>query len=333
MAWSSRCSKFEPFLVSMSFLTRLIDLAVGRIESVKQGFNGHYNTWCYLRMMAFVSFNDEAEQYLCAAVLRTGNVTAAVGRGGDSAPPDLADPPVSVRRTHSRAPRLQLRPSGCAGLAGRRAQPGIRGRDGQQCGIEGQSQTGHAPGPQAFPAEWENRTCLRRSSVCGPHLGARKPGHPQSRDRRAEGKAPKDNPRSVISNMKQSPQWLCEQVYCQRGEIENRIKELHDLEIDPTGCSQFWANQFRVLLTARLRADAGVGARTPSTRVAPALKSDAARTTAEPGRACGRFCAPRARAPARLVPLSCELPQSGAGARRPVRLSRHPSRRVPNMFR
>jgi hypothetical protein len=32
--------------------------------------------------MGFVSFNDEAEQYLCAAVLRPGNVTAAVGAVG-----------------------------------------------------------------------------------------------------------------------------------------------------------------------------------------------------------------------------------------------------------
>ncbi len=67
---------------------------------------------------------------------------------------------------------------------------------------------------------------------------------------RADGKPPKDNPRFVITNMKQSPQWLYQQVYCQRGEIENRIKELHDLQIDRTSCSGFWANQFRVLLTA-----------------------------------------------------------------------------------
>jgi Transposase DDE domain group 1 len=65
-----------------------------------------------------------------------------------------------------------------------------------------------------------------------------------------EGKEPKDNPRFVITNMTQSPQWLYERVYCQRGEIENRIKELHALEIDRTSCSRFWANQFRVLLTA-----------------------------------------------------------------------------------
>ena len=35
-----------------------------------------------------------------------------------------------------------------------------------------------------------------------------------------------------------------------RGDIENRIKELHDLEIGRTSCTSFWANQFRVLLTA-----------------------------------------------------------------------------------
>ena len=45
-------------------------------------FNGHYDSWCYLPVMGFVSFNDEAEQYLCAAVLRPGNVTAAVGARG-----------------------------------------------------------------------------------------------------------------------------------------------------------------------------------------------------------------------------------------------------------
>src|ERR1700675_1479896 len=45
-------------------------------------FNGHYDSWCYLPVMGFVTFNDEAEQYLCAAVLRPGNVTAAAGAVG-----------------------------------------------------------------------------------------------------------------------------------------------------------------------------------------------------------------------------------------------------------
>jgi hypothetical protein len=33
--------------------------------------------------------------------------------------------------------------------------------------------------------------------------------------------------------------------------VENRLKELHDgLALGRTSCSRFWANQFRVLLTA-----------------------------------------------------------------------------------
>jgi hypothetical protein len=36
-------------------------------------FNGHYDTWCYLPVVATVTFNDEAEQFAVAAVLRPGN--------------------------------------------------------------------------------------------------------------------------------------------------------------------------------------------------------------------------------------------------------------------
>ena len=44
---------------------------------------------------------------------------------------------------------------------------------------------------------------------------------------------------------------MYEKVYCERGDIENRIKELHHgMQIDRTSCSRFLANQFRVLMTA-----------------------------------------------------------------------------------
>jgi Transposase DDE domain group 1 len=35
---------------------------------------------------------------------------------------------------------------------------------------------------------------------------------------------PRENPRFVITNLRQNPRWIYQQVYCQRGEIENRIK-------------------------------------------------------------------------------------------------------------
>jgi hypothetical protein len=68
---------------------------------------------------------------------------------------------------------------------------------------------------------------------------------------RREGCEPRDNARYVITNLSAGPKHIYEAIYCQRAEIENRIKELHHgLEIDRTSCSRFWANQLRVLLTA-----------------------------------------------------------------------------------
>lgn len=68
---------------------------------------------------------------------------------------------------------------------------------------------------------------------------------------RLDGREPKDNPRFVITSLPDAPKTVYEDVYCQRGDVENRIKELHHgLEIDRTSCTLFWANQLRVLMTA-----------------------------------------------------------------------------------
>ncbi len=45
-------------------------------------FNGSYDSWCYLPLLAFLTCDDEAEQYLAAAVLRPGNVPATQGAVG-----------------------------------------------------------------------------------------------------------------------------------------------------------------------------------------------------------------------------------------------------------
>ena len=213
-------------------------------------FNGHYDNWCYLPVMGFVSFNEEAEQYLCAAVLRPGNVTAAVGAV------DLLRRLIRIIRGSLPGVRIRVRLDGGYAhpavlefldaqpkleyvvamaknaVLKRIAAPGIH-RARQLS--ESSGKTEHIYGEVEYAAgKWPHR---RRVVIKAEVV-------------RASGKDPKDNPRFVITNMKQSPQWIYEQVYCQRGDIENRIKELHDLEIDRTSCSSFWANQFRVLLSA-----------------------------------------------------------------------------------
>ncbi len=59
------------------------------------------------------------------------------------------------------------------------------------------------------------------------------------------------NTRFVVTNLEGDPQHLYDRTYCGRGECENRIKEQQlGLFSDRTSCSEFHANQFRVLLSA-----------------------------------------------------------------------------------
>src|SRR3954453_2516974 len=68
---------------------------------------------------------------------------------------------------------------------------------------------------------------------------------------KAEHGARGANPRFVVANVPGGPQEIYEDVYCQRGEMENRIKEQQlGLFADRTSCHRFLANQFRLLLSS-----------------------------------------------------------------------------------
>lgn len=59
------------------------------------------------------------------------------------------------------------------------------------------------------------------------------------------------NPRFVVTNLTTEATELYDSVYCQRGEAENRIKEVQlDLFGTRASCHKFLANQFRLLLAA-----------------------------------------------------------------------------------
>jgi hypothetical protein len=60
-----------------------------------------------------------------------------------------------------------------------------------------------------------------------------------------------ENPRYLVTNLKQPPQELYDEIYCARGEMENRIKEQQlDLFADRTSAHLFKTNQFRLLLAS-----------------------------------------------------------------------------------
>ena len=214
-------------------------------------FNGYYGNWCYLPMMAFVSFDHEPEQYLLTSVLRPGNS------------PDKKGAVAIMDRLLSR-----LRPAFKKAQFRVRLDAGFAAPDIFDF-LDTQPRLEYAVAmPKNKLLLRLSRNLMNRARKLANETGqsarlysettyrARSWNHPRRIIIKAEvlvcpGREPKDNPRFVVTNMKQSAKWVYERFYCARGDIENRIKELHHgLEIDRTSCSTFRANQFRILLTA-----------------------------------------------------------------------------------
>jgi len=215
-------------------------------------FNAHYDTHCYLPLLGFLSFNHEPEQYLVTALLRPGNASEkhAVVVGLLQRLVDL------VRTTFPKA-TIKLRlDSGFTCplmLAYLDSVPRLE----YVCGMPKNAVLERQAEPLLAAARKLAQPPNQSAQVFGE---CRYQARSWQHQRRVIIKAeivfnqrgePQDNPRFVVTNQRQSPKFIYKKAYCSRAVIENRIKELHHgLEIDRTSCPRFWANQFRVLLTA-----------------------------------------------------------------------------------
>lgn len=212
-------------------------------------FNGHYDTYCYLPLLGFLTFNDEAEQHLVTALLRPGNVAAHRGVQGVLArlfPRLRAAFPQATLRVRLdggfATPALFafLEAEGVEYLVAManntRLAKRIRrlmGKARMQAKATGETATLFGETRYAARKWSRKRRVIMKAEVV--HLAAR---------------APRNNPRFVVTNLAQSPTHVYG-LYRDRGDVENRIKELHyGLGLDRTSCSAFRANALRVLLTA-----------------------------------------------------------------------------------
>jgi len=205
-------------------------------------FNGYYDTWCYLPLIATVTFNTEPLQHVVAALLRPGTGAATRGVRG------------LLRRlfTKLRAlfPHARLRVRADAGFAdatllafldaaeveyvlglagNRRLDKRVRrllGRARMQARTTGETATRYA----ARRWERKRRIIMKAEVLCYP------------------GRTRKDNPRFLVTNLPHRPATVYTRLYCGRGDMENRLKELQQgLAMDRTSCSRFAANQLRLL--------------------------------------------------------------------------------------
>ena len=214
-------------------------------------FNGYYDNWCYLPLLGFLTFDRESEQYLCAALLRHGKAVASEGTVGL-----LSRLLPRLRRAFPRARILVRLDGGFASpavFAFLEAQPrldyvvamaknAVLERYAEPAMLVARARTWRSEQTEHVYTETNEYQAGTWNHARRVVIKAEVVRH---RDRE-----PRDNPRFVVTNMRQTPRFLYEKVYCARGDAENRIKELKALQIDRTSCQTFSANQLRVLLTA-----------------------------------------------------------------------------------
>ena len=213
-------------------------------------FNGFYDHWCYLPLVASLTFDDEPRQYLVAAVLRPGNAAGAAGtipllrrlvpKLGRAFPGTrlrvrldggFATPAVFAY-LETAGVEYVVAMAGNAVLA-RHAEPTMGPLRAVVATTEATATTYAEAAYQAGSWAAPRRTIIKAEVVWHP------------------GRAPRDNARFVITNLRQTPAWIYTRVYCARGDSENRFKELkHALAFGRTSCTRFWPNQLRVTLAA-----------------------------------------------------------------------------------
>ncbi len=213
-------------------------------------FNRLYDSWCYLPLAGFLTFDNEPDQYLFCCVLRGGDAVAKIGC--------LSILKRLLPRLRKAFPKAKIRIRLDAGFTGPELYEFFEAER-----LEYVVCMGKNPVLLRFaePLMVPLREALEAGEDLSPCFGeCLYAAGSWNRKRRViikadialhPGRVPKDNPRFIVTNLKTTPKFIYKKVYCARGDIENRIKELkHGLEIDRTSCSSFKANQFRVLMTA-----------------------------------------------------------------------------------
>ena len=262
-------SETDLYRISDAFLDLVLDRHRRRLRKVRQVtidmdptvdpthgqqelafYNGHYQSWCYQPMPCFVTFGKESEQYLVATALRPGTAPAKEGA-------------IAILRRVIEGTRCRFRQAKIlVRLDGGFASPEIfdfleaEGVDyvvamARNSVLERRSRR------LLGTARRLSRESGRSEALFGQTLYAAQSWKGTKRRMvykaevvRLGDRDPRDNCRYVVTNLQLTPRNVY-QVYRQRGDVENRIKELkEDLYLDRTSCSRFLANQLRVLMTA-----------------------------------------------------------------------------------
>jgi len=211
-------------------------------------FNAFYDSWCYLPLVGSVQFDDDPQQFVVGAMLRTGRATGDIG-----AVPMLQRLLPRLRKAFPRA-RVAVRMDAAFATPGvldwceaqgvtyylglRRNTVLLRETDEAQLEARVRASAGESSrvfGEVSYcSGTWdEPRRVIVRADVA-----------------ELEGREATDNPRFVVTNDERKSARRIYEIYTARGDVENRYKELKDgLSFDRASCSAADANQFRYLMS------------------------------------------------------------------------------------
>lgn len=218
-------------------------------------FHGYYDSYCYLPLYVFCG------EQLLVAYLRPSKI--------DGAKHAWAVLALLVKRLRRAFPQVRIVLRGDSGFCRRRILTWCERHGVGYCvGLAKNSRLNALTARTRARLAGQFALTREKQRVIEEFGYAAKTWHTERRViARLEHMERGDNPRYVVTNLPQDAATLYEQIYCARGEMENRIKEAQlGLFADRTSCHYFNANQFRLLLsslayilTERLRALALAG--------------------------------------------------------------------------
>ncbi len=216
------------------------------IHGAQEGrfFHGYYDCHCYLPLYIFCG------RFLLCAKLRPSNIDGAAGAVDEVAR--------IVARIRARWPKVRITLRGDSGFCREELMAwSEEGGVGYVFGLAPNQRLKAVLAPEAWEAERRCETTGKAARVFKDF--AYRTGKTWSRARRVVGKAEHlpslndrggANPRFVVTSLPRTridARALYEDLYCARGEMENRIKEQQlDLFADRTSSATMKANQLRL---------------------------------------------------------------------------------------
>jgi len=212
-----------------------------RVHGKQEGrfFHGYYGDYCFLPLYVFCG------EQLLVSYLRPGNQ--------DQARHAWAVLKLLVRRLRQAWPQVKIVVRADSGFCRWRMLRWCEDHGvGYVIGLAQNERVLALAQPWMAQAQAQYESSREKQRVFGEvRYAAQSWDRPRRVIVKAEHTDQGSNPRFVVTNLETEPQGLYDEVYCARGEMENRIKEQQlGLFSDRTSCHDWWANQFRLLLSS-----------------------------------------------------------------------------------